>query len=172
VLIKVRAAPATTTISGPAVACLVCPSSFPTSPQRRGWEVVEVGSEVTHVKPGDEVVVHCGVSCRMCDACANARTSSARSSRSGASRLAPSTAPRRVRLCPRLQRGSQAQEPHLGGGRFVAVGAGHGLADAGHAGSYPAATSSLSGRRRRIGHGRNPDLQGLRREIHRGGSHG
>jgi len=34
-------------------------------------EVAEVGSEVTHVKPGDEIVVHCGVSCRMCDACAN-----------------------------------------------------------------------------------------------------
>ncbi len=34
-------------------------------------EVVEVGSEVSHVKPGDEVVVHCGVSCRMCEFCAN-----------------------------------------------------------------------------------------------------
>ena len=32
-------------------------------------EVVEVGSEVSTVKVGDEVVVHCGVSCRECEAC-------------------------------------------------------------------------------------------------------
>jgi alcohol dehydrogenase len=31
--------------------------------------VTEIGSEVRGVKPGDEVVVHCGVSCRQCDYC-------------------------------------------------------------------------------------------------------
>jgi D-arabinose 1-dehydrogenase-like Zn-dependent alcohol dehydrogenase len=34
-------------------------------------EVVKAGSEVHSVKPGDEVVVHCGVSCRHCEACAS-----------------------------------------------------------------------------------------------------
>jgi NADPH:quinone reductase-like Zn-dependent oxidoreductase len=34
-------------------------------------EVVKAGSEVHNVKPGDEVVVHCGVSCRHCEACAS-----------------------------------------------------------------------------------------------------
>ena len=33
-------------------------------------EVVEVGSEVTNVKVGDEVVVHSSLSCGMCEACA------------------------------------------------------------------------------------------------------
>jgi len=33
-------------------------------------EVVKAGSEVRNVQPGDEVVVHCGVSCRNCEACA------------------------------------------------------------------------------------------------------
>ena len=32
-------------------------------------EVVEVGSEVRSVKPGDEVMVHPGISCRSCEAC-------------------------------------------------------------------------------------------------------
>ena len=32
-------------------------------------EVVEVGSEVQSVKPGDEVMVHPGISCRTCEAC-------------------------------------------------------------------------------------------------------
>ena len=32
-------------------------------------EVVEVGSEVTSVKPGDDVMVHPGISCRSCEAC-------------------------------------------------------------------------------------------------------
>lgn len=32
-------------------------------------EVVEVGSEVKTVRVGDEVVVHCGLSCRVCAAC-------------------------------------------------------------------------------------------------------
>ncbi|MFQ5882915.1 MAG: zinc-binding dehydrogenase [Candidatus Methylomirabilales bacterium] len=32
-------------------------------------EVVEVGSEVKSVKAGDEVAVHCGLSCRVCAAC-------------------------------------------------------------------------------------------------------
>ena len=32
-------------------------------------EVVEVGSEVQSVKPGDEVMVHPGISCRSCEAC-------------------------------------------------------------------------------------------------------
>ena len=32
-------------------------------------EVVEVGSEVKSVKPGDEVAVHPGLSCRLCQAC-------------------------------------------------------------------------------------------------------
>ena len=31
--------------------------------------VVETGSEVHNVKVGDEVVVHCGISCRQCDYC-------------------------------------------------------------------------------------------------------
>jgi len=31
--------------------------------------VVETGSEVHHVKLGEEVVVHCGISCRECDYC-------------------------------------------------------------------------------------------------------
>jgi alcohol dehydrogenase len=31
--------------------------------------VVETGSEVRHVKVGEEVVVHCGISCRQCDYC-------------------------------------------------------------------------------------------------------
>jgi alcohol dehydrogenase len=31
--------------------------------------VAEIGSEVHHVKVGDEVVVHCGISCRQCDYC-------------------------------------------------------------------------------------------------------
>ncbi|MGH7935136.1 MAG: zinc-binding dehydrogenase [Candidatus Binataceae bacterium] len=31
--------------------------------------IVEVGSEVKDVKPGDEVVVHCGISCRHCYYC-------------------------------------------------------------------------------------------------------
>jgi crotonyl-CoA carboxylase/reductase len=33
-------------------------------------EIVKVGSEVRSVQNGDEVVVHCGVSCRQCEACA------------------------------------------------------------------------------------------------------
>ena len=33
-------------------------------------EVVQVGGEVHNVRPGDEVVVHCGLSCRQCEACA------------------------------------------------------------------------------------------------------
>ncbi len=33
-------------------------------------EVVEVGSEVANVQPGDEVITHPGLSCRMCDFCA------------------------------------------------------------------------------------------------------
>ena len=33
-------------------------------------EVVEVGSEVTGVSPGDEVIDHPGISCRMCQSCA------------------------------------------------------------------------------------------------------
>src|SRR5688500_10693419 len=32
-------------------------------------EVVEVGSEVRNVKAGDEVIVHPGSSCRLCEAC-------------------------------------------------------------------------------------------------------
>ena len=32
-------------------------------------EVVEVGSEVRSVKPGDDVMVHPGISCRSCEAC-------------------------------------------------------------------------------------------------------
>ena len=32
-------------------------------------EVVEVGSEVQSVKPGDDVMVHPGISCRSCEAC-------------------------------------------------------------------------------------------------------
>lgn len=32
-------------------------------------EVLEVGSEVQHVKVGDEVLVHSGTSCRICQAC-------------------------------------------------------------------------------------------------------
>ena len=32
-------------------------------------EVVEIGSEVTSVKPGDDVMVHPGISCRSCEAC-------------------------------------------------------------------------------------------------------
>ena len=32
-------------------------------------EVVEVGSEVKSVKPGDDVMVHPGISCRSCEAC-------------------------------------------------------------------------------------------------------
>jgi len=31
--------------------------------------VVETGSEVRHVKVGEEVVAHCGISCRQCDYC-------------------------------------------------------------------------------------------------------
>ncbi len=34
-------------------------------------EVVEVGSEVTNLKAGDEVVAHCGLACRTCEACAS-----------------------------------------------------------------------------------------------------
>ena len=33
-------------------------------------EAVEVGSEVANVQPGDEVITHPGLSCRMCDFCA------------------------------------------------------------------------------------------------------
>jgi len=33
-------------------------------------EVVEVGSEVEHLKPGDAVVAHCGLACRVCESCA------------------------------------------------------------------------------------------------------
>ena len=32
-------------------------------------EVVEIGSEVQSVKPGDDVMVHPGISCRSCEAC-------------------------------------------------------------------------------------------------------
>ncbi|MGQ9572039.1 MAG: alcohol dehydrogenase catalytic domain-containing protein, partial [Dehalococcoidia bacterium] len=34
-------------------------------------EVIEVGSEVVDFKPGDEVLVYPGISCRTCQACAN-----------------------------------------------------------------------------------------------------
>ncbi len=33
-------------------------------------DVVEVGSEVKHLKVGDAVIAHCGLACRHCDACA------------------------------------------------------------------------------------------------------
>ena len=33
-------------------------------------EVVEVGSEVTGISPGDEVIDHPGISCRLCQFCA------------------------------------------------------------------------------------------------------
>jgi NADPH:quinone reductase-like Zn-dependent oxidoreductase len=36
-------------------------------------EVVEVGSEVSDFKPGDEVMVYPGLSCRTCEFCANGR---------------------------------------------------------------------------------------------------
>ena len=100
-------------------------------------EVVEIGSEVQSVKPGDDVMVHPGISCRSCEACTSGQEFFCRRYRIWASRPVPGRSGRRVWQASRGQLDSQARKHHIPGGCDPAAHPNDRLADARDAGSHP-----------------------------------
>ena len=98
--------------------------------------VVESGSEVKNVKVGDEVVVHCGISCRHCYYCTRGEEFFCKDFKIWGFQTGPlDGAHGEYCKVPAVNVLAKPQEPDLRGGRLDAAGAGHGVADAGVAGA-------------------------------------